>query len=173
MDGTVRLRGFDNSPHLQDNWKAVCCTQCGYDMGYDHVNTTGMEQSIDHVICPECFTKQYKTAANYAPDSWRETNAATQNSMADQADHQALNSDTETFQIYENVSGHRIYNFEFPTDLSWEDVDHHDFDWSRQQILIRWMDGSETRFDIGYGELEDLEETGEASIFTSNGDQLY
>ena len=168
MDGTVRLRGFDNSPHLQDNWKAVCCTHCGYDLGYDHLNTTGMEQSIDHVTCPECFTKQYKTAANYAPDSWNETHAANSN-MADRA----ANTDTETYQILENVSGYRVYDFDFPEDLSWDDVRHHEIDWGAQQIRITWTDGTESRLDFGYGELEDLEDTGDIRIHNHNGDEVY
>lgn len=168
MDGTVRLRGFDNSPHLQDNWKAVCCTHCGYDMGYDHVNTTGMEQSIDHVTCPECFTKQYKTAANYAPDSWRETNAAN-SSMAGRA----VDADTETYQIYEPVTGYRVYDFEFPYDLSWDDVRHHEIDWGARQVRITWTDDTESRFHFGYGELDDLEDTGHCQIFNYDGHQVY
>ena len=88
--------------------------------------------------------------------------------MADQADE----SDTDTYQILENVSGYRVYEFEFPIGFSWDDVDHHEFDWRRQQILIRWMDGSETRFDIGYGELEDLDETGEIRIQNWDGDEV-
>lgn len=169
MDGTVRLRGFDNSPHLQDNWKAVCCTRCGYDMGYDHVNTTGMERYVDHATCPECFTKQYKTAANYAPDSWRETNAASSNMAAI-----ANEADTETYEILESVTGYRAYNFEFPADCSWSDVSHHEIDWGVQQIRITWTDGTESRFDIGYGELcEDFEDTGDIEIRTYHGDQVY
>ena len=169
MDGRVTLRGFDNSPHLQDNWKAVCCTHCGYDMGYDHVNTTGMKQSVDYATCPECFTKQYKTAANYAPDSWYETNTAN-SSMADRA----ADSDTETYEILETVTGYRAYNFEFPADYSWDDVRHHEIDWGVQQIRITWADGTESRFDIGYGELcDELEDTGEVQIRTYDGDEVY
>ena len=62
MDGAVRAQQFETNPY-----RAVCCTHCGYDMGYDHINTTGMKKSIDYVTCPECFTEQDKTAANYAP----------------------------------------------------------------------------------------------------------
>lgn len=161
MDGTVRLQGFETTPY-----HAVCCTHCNYDMGYDHINTTGMKQSVDYVTCPECFTKQYKTAANYAPDSWRETHA---DNMAAQAE----NSDTETYQILENVSGYRVYDFEFPVGLSWDDVRHHEIDWVLQQISITWVDGTESRFDIGYGELEDFEDTGDLRIQTYGGDEVY
>ena len=163
MDGTVRAQEFETTPY-----HAVCCTHCGYDMGYDHVNTTGMERSIDHVTCPECFTKQYKTAANYAPDSWYETNAAN-SSMADRA----ADTDTVTYQILENVSGYRVYDFEFPEDLSWEDVRYHDIDWAYRRIRITWTDGTESRFDMGYGEIEDLEDTGDIRIQDMHGDQVY
>jgi hypothetical protein len=164
MDGTVRLQGFEATPY-----HAVCCTHCGYDLGYHHVNTTGMEQSIDHVTCPECFTKQYKTAANYAPDSWNETNAANSN-MADRADE----SNTETYEILETVTGYRAYNFEFPEDLSWDDVRHHEIDWGVQQIRIRWTDATESRFDIGYGELcDELEDTGDVQIRTYDREIVY
>lgn len=164
MDGTVRLQGFEATPY-----HAVCCTHCGYDMGYDHVNTTGMEQSIDHVTCPECFTKQYKTAANYAPDSWNETNAAN-SSMADRA---AEYASTRTYQIFEHVSGYRVYDFEFPADFSWDDVSHHEIDWGSRKIRITWTDGTESRFEFGYGELEDLEATGDILILNHIGEEVY
>ena len=163
MDGTVRAQEFETTPY-----HAVCCTHCNYDMGYDHRNTTGMQQSVDYVTCPECFTKQYKTAANYAPPRWYETNAASSN-MADRA----ADSDTETYQILENVSGYRVYYFEFPADYSWDDVRHHEIDWGVQQIRITWADSTESRFDIGYGELEDLEDTGDIRIQNWDGDEVY
>lgn len=163
MDGTVRAQQFETNPY-----RAVCCTDCGYDMGYDHVNTTGMERSVDHVTCPECFTKQYKTAANYAPSIWHETNAAN-SSMANQAD----NSDTETYQILENVSGYRVYDFEFPTGFSWSDVAHHEIDWGLQQIRIEWTDGTESCFGMGYGQLEDFDDTGDIRIQNYDGDEVY
>jgi hypothetical protein len=137
-------------------------------MGYDHRNTTGMQQSVDYVTCPECFTKQYKTAANYAPDSWRETNAASSN-MADRANE----SETETYQILETVMGYRAYDFEFPDDFSWDDVRHHEIDLVLEQVRIRWTDGTESRLAMSYGELEDLEDTGEVQIRTYDGDQVY
>lgn len=168
MDGRVTLRGFDNSLHLQDNWKAVCCTHCGYDMGYDHINTKGMEMSVDRVTCPECFTKQYKTDANYAPDSWRETNAPQRESMAEQAE----NSDTETYQVVETINAYRVYDFEFPAGFTWDDVDLHEIDWGLQQIRIEWQDGSESRFDMSYGELSD-EEVHDRNIHDHHGDQVY
>lgn len=164
MDGTVRAQEFETTPY-----HAVCCTHCGYDMGYDHINTSGIERKyVDYVTCPECFTEQIKTAANYAPDSWRETNAANSN-MADRANE----SDTETYQVMENITGYRVYDFEFPADYSWSDVSHHEIDWShRRQIIITWTDGTESRFDMNYGELED-EETHDLNIQDHHGDQVY
>jgi hypothetical protein len=163
MDGTVRAQEFETTPY-----HAVCCTHCNYDMGYDHRNTTGMQQSVDYVTCPECFTKQYKTAANYAPDRWYETNAAN-SSMADRANE----SETQTYQIFENVSGYRVYEFEFPEGLSWDNVRHHELEWGPNRIRITWTDGTESHFDIGYGELEDLEDTGDIRIQDWEGDEVY
>ena len=166
MDGTVRAQEFETTPY-----HAVCCTHCGYDMGYDHINTSGIERKyVDYVTCPECFTEQIKTAANYAPPSWHETNAFERGSMAEQAEL----SDTETYEILETVTGYRAYNFEFPADASWSDVSHHEIDWGVQQIRITWTDGTESRFDIGYGELcDELEDTGDVQIRTYDGDQVY
>lgn len=164
MDGAVRAQQFETNPY-----RAVCCTHCGYDMGYDHVNTTGIEKFVDNVTCPECFTEQYKTAANYAPDSWNETNAASSN-MANRANE----SDTETYEILETVTGYRSYSFEFPNDCSWDDVRHHEIDWCLQQIRITWTDGTESHLGIGYGEIcDDLEETGDVQIRTYDGDYVY
>jgi hypothetical protein len=137
-------------------------------MGYDHRNTTGMKQSVDYVTCPECFTKQYKTAANYAPDSWRETNAAS-SSMADRA----VDADTETYQIVETVNAYRTYDFQFPEDLSWGDVRHHEIDWVSQEITITWTDGTESCFGMSYGELGDFEDTDDVRIQNYDGDQVW
>ena len=114
------------------------------------------------------FPKQYKTAANYAPDSWRETNAASSN-MADRA----VDADTCTYQIIETVNAYRTYDFQFPEDLSWSDVRHHEIDWGVQQIRITWTDGTESRFDMSYGELGDFEDTGDVQIQNYDGDHVW
>jgi hypothetical protein len=163
MDGTIRAQEFETTPY-----HAACCTHCNYDMGYDHRNTTGMKQSVDYVTCPECFTKQYKTAANYAPDSWYETNAASSN-MADRA----AESDTETYQIVETVTGYRTYDFEFPADYSWNDVRHHEIDWAHERIIITWSDGTASPFLMSDGELADFEDTGDIQIQNYDGDDVY
>jgi hypothetical protein len=163
MDGTIRAQEFETTPY-----HAACCTHCNYDMGYDHRNTTGMKQSVDYVTCPECFTKQYKTAANYAPDSWYETNAASSN-MADRA----AESDTETYQIVETVTGYRTCDFEFPADYSWNDVRHHEIDWAHERIIITWSDGTASPFLMSDGELGDFEDTGDIQIQNYDGDEVY
>ena len=165
MDRTVRLRGFDIT---HTNYNAVCCTHCNYDMGYDHIHCRyEIGISAGEVICPECFTKQIRINPNRAPDSWYETNAASSN-MADRADE----SDTETYEILETVTGYRSYNFEFPDDCSWDDVRYHDIDWNLQQIRIGWNDGTESTFRISDGHLDDLDETGEYRINDNGGREI-
>lgn len=163
MDGTVRAQEFETTPY-----HAVCCTHCGYDMGYDHINAAGMTKYADYVICPECFTDQDKTAANYAPDGWYETNAPERGTMAERAEGLS----TETYRVTENISACRVHEFEFPADFSWDDVSHHEIDWGLQRIRIEWYDGSESCFDMSWGELED-EDTDDLSIQKYNGDLVY
>ena len=163
MDGAVRAQQFETNPY-----RAVCCTHCGYDMGYDHINTAGMKKSIDYVTCPECFTEQDKTAANNAPDSWYETNAPERGTMAERAEDLG----TETYQVMENITGYRVYDFDFPAGFTWDDVSSHEIEWGHRRIIITWYDGSESRFDMSYGELED-EETHDLNIQDHHGDQVY
>ena len=167
MDRTVKLRGFDIT---HTNYNAACCTHCNYDMGYGYVHCShDFGVGADEVMCPECFTKQIRTNPNRAPDGWHETNGSAQRSMAHQADH----SSTETYRVLEHVSGHRVYDFEFPTGLSWSDVSDHQVNWHLEQIVVTWIDGSQSRFNIGYGELEDLEDSGDYLIQTYDGDEVY
>ena len=166
MDGRVRLRGFDLT---RSNYNAVCCTHCNYDMGYDHIHCRHeIGISADEVTCPECFTKQIRINPNRAPDSWYETNAPERGTMAERAEDLG----TETYQVMENISALRVYDFEFPIGFTWDDVSQHTIDWGARQIIITWTDSSESRFDMEWGELED-EETQDVNIQDHHGAQIY
>ena len=79
---------------------------------------------------------------------------------------------TETYQVMENISALRVYDFEFPIGFTWDDVSQHTIDWGARQIIITWTDSSESRFDMEWGELED-EETQDVNIQDHHGAQIY